>query len=161
MNPNVKNIRSAQVEFAVAADLDDMAELLTELFTQEEDFHPERDKQLAGLRLILENPEIGQLFVLRTNGHVIGMANALITVSTAEGKNVVILEDVIVKPAFRGKKLGRRLIDSIYKWAKERGFSRITLLTDKSNKNAQRFYAHMGFERSAMRVFRKTVLQVK
>ncbi|MDR2507564.1 MAG: GNAT family N-acetyltransferase [Candidatus Accumulibacter sp.] len=157
MNPNVKNIRSARVEFAAAADLDAMAGLLTELFTQEEDFRPERGKQLAGLRLILENPEIGQLFVLRVDGHVVGMANALITISTAEGKRVVLLEDVIVKAAFRGRELGRHLIDSIYKWAKERDFSRITLLTDKSNKNARRFYARMGFDRSAMRVLRKTV----
>ena len=79
------------------ADLEALADLLAELFTLESDFRPERDKQLRGLRLILDNPQIGRLFVLRVDQKVAGMANALITVSTAEGRSVVLLEDVIVK----------------------------------------------------------------
>jgi len=39
------------VDFATAADLEPMADLLGELFTLERDFQPGREKQLAGLRL--------------------------------------------------------------------------------------------------------------
>lgn len=74
------------IDFATAADLDALADLLAELFTLESDFVAERDKQLRGLRLILDNPALGRLFALRVDGRVAGMANALITVSTAEGR---------------------------------------------------------------------------
>ncbi|MDR1934934.1 MAG: GNAT family N-acetyltransferase, partial [Candidatus Accumulibacter sp.] len=92
-----------RVDFATAADLEAMADLLAELFALESDFAPEREKQLAGLRLILDDPGIGRLFVLRVDGRVAGMANALLTVSTVEGRRVVLLEDVIVAAGYRGR----------------------------------------------------------
>ena len=59
---------SSLIDFATEADLPAMATLLGELFTLESDFFADRDKQVAGLRLILENPALGRLFVLRVNG---------------------------------------------------------------------------------------------
>ena len=145
---------NVKIEFATDEDLESMADLLTELFTLESDFKPDRDKQLAGLYLILENPTVGQLFVLRVDGQVAGMANALFTVSTAEGRRVVLLEDVIVSKNWRGRGLGRRLVAHVLKWAAANGLPRITLLSDKDNAPALAFYEHIGFEHSAMRVLR-------
>jgi len=145
------------IDFATPADLEAMADLLAELFTLESDFQPERDKQLRGLRLILENPQIGRLFVLRVDDQVAGMANALITISTAEGGPVLLLEDVIVKAKFRGLKFGRRLGEHVLDWARDNGMPRVTLLADKDNSPALAFYERLGFERSAMRVLRKNL----
>jgi hypothetical protein len=109
--------------------------------TLESDFSPEREKQVAGLRLIFDDPAIGQLFVLRVDGRVAGMANALVTASIAEGRHVVLLEDVIVAAR-----------------AAENGLPRITLLVDQNNAAPLAFfYERMGFRRSAMRVLRKAV----
>jgi GNAT superfamily N-acetyltransferase len=143
------------VDFATADDLEHMADLLAELFTLESDFQPDRDKQMRGLRLILENPDIGRLFVLRINGLVAGMANALITVSTSEGNRVVLLEDVIVQARHRGAGHGRKLVEQVAAWATKEGMSRITLLADRGNQAALAFYARLGFEPSAMTVLRR------
>lgn len=143
------------IDFATAADIDPLADLLAELFTLESDFHPERDKQLRGLRLILDNPQSGRLFVLRIDGEIAGMANALITVSTAEGRPVLLLEDVIVKAAYRGQGLGRRLVEHVLRWAETAGMVRVTLLADRDNAPALAFYARLGFVPSAMQVLRK------
>ena len=145
------------LDFATTADLDAMADLLAELFTLESDFKPEREKQLRGLRLILDNPTIGQLFILRVDGQIAGMANALKTVSTAEGCQVVLLEDVIIRAEFRGQKLGRRLVEHVLECAAANGLPRVTLLADKDNAPAQAFYRRLGFEPSAMRVLRKNL----
>lgn len=143
------------IDFATAADLETMADLLAELFTLESDFSPEREKQLRGLRLILENPQFGQLFVLRVGDQVIGMANALLTISTAEGCPVLLLEDVIVKACFRGRALGRQLVEHVLAWARARGIVRVTLLADQDNAPALAFYERLGFTPSAMRVLRR------
>ncbi len=148
---------NATIDFATTDDLEPMADLLAELFTLESDFKPERRKQIAGLRLILNNREVGQLFVLRVDGRVAGMANALFTVSTAEGRRVILLEDVIVKSAYRGTGLGRRLVEHILAWAAANGLPRVTLLADKDNAPALAFYERLGFEHAAMRVLRKTM----
>lgn len=146
---------NTQIDFATAADLPAMADLLYELFTLESDFKPERDKQLRGLQLILDTPQIGQLFVLRVDGQVAGMANALVTISTAQGTRVLLLEDVIISAKFRAAGLGRQLVDHVCAWAKSEGMTRVTLLADQNNAKALAFYDRIGFEKSAMVVRRK------
>ena len=56
---------AAIVDFATAADLPEMIGLLNELFTLEHDFQPEHEKQLQGLKRILDTPILGRLFVIR------------------------------------------------------------------------------------------------
>jgi GNAT superfamily N-acetyltransferase len=145
----------AQIDFATEADLPAMADLLYELFALEHDFKPERARQIAGLKLILDTPQIGQLFVLRVDGGVAGMANALITVSTAQGTRVLLLEDVIIRTKFRAMGLGKQLVDQVCAWAKSEGMTRVTLLADQDNAKALAFYDRLGFEESAMVVRRK------
>jgi len=142
------------IDFATETDLPALADLLHELFTLESDFRPERAKQLAGLKLILATPAIGQLFVLRVDREVAGMANALITVSTAQGTRVLLLEDVIVRRRHRGAGLGRQLVEHVCAWAREQGMTRVTLLADQDNAPALAFYEKLGFEASSMVVRR-------
>jgi GNAT superfamily N-acetyltransferase len=145
------------IDFAAEADLPALADLLGELFTLESDFRPDRAAQLRGLQLILDHPAIGRLFVLRVDGEAAGMANALITVSTALGKRVVLLEDVIVSRAHRGGGLGRRLVEHVCAWARDQGMGRVTLLADRDNTPALAFYERLGFEASAMVVRRRAI----
>jgi GNAT superfamily N-acetyltransferase len=146
-----------EIGFASADELPQLADLLNELFELESDFHPQRDKQLRGLRMILADPALGKLFVLRVDGKVAGMANALITVSTAEGGRVLLLEDVIVNKEYRGEGLGRRLVEHVMAWAREQGMMRVTLLADRDNRAALDFYRELGFVSSHMTVLRKPV----
>jgi GNAT superfamily N-acetyltransferase len=143
------------IDFAKEDDLPQLADLLAELFTLESDFQPDRDKQLRGLRLILGEPALGRLFVLRVDGQVAGMTNALFTVSTAEGGRVLLLEDVIVRSEHRGGGLGRQLVEHVLAWAREQGMTRVTLLADRDNHAALDFYRRLGFEHSNMLVLRK------
>jgi GNAT superfamily N-acetyltransferase len=142
------------IEPATVDDVPRLAELLAVLFSQEADFMPDRDKQERGLRLIIESPGTGQIFVARKDGEVVGMVSLLFTVSTAEGGPVCWLEDMVVRPDCRRKGLGSRLLQHALDHAQLHGFTRITLLTDRTNEGAQRFYGRHGFCRSEMKVLR-------
>ncbi len=83
-----------------------------------------------------------------------GMANALISISTAEGGPVLILEDVVVAADHRGGGHGRRLVEHVIAWARATGMRRVTLLADKDNAVALAFYQRLGFQDSAMVVRR-------
>jgi GNAT superfamily N-acetyltransferase len=109
--------------------------------------------------MIVANPALGRLFVLRVDAKVAGMANALITVSTALGAPVLLLEDVIVSRTYRGCGLGRRLVEQVFDWARSQGLARVTLLADQDNAPALAFYERLGFEKSAMAVRRKNLCQ--
>ena len=138
------------IEPASSDDIPQLAELLSALFTQEADFRPDPARQVRGLRLIIEQPQVGRIFVARESGSIVGMVNLLFTVSTAEGGLVVLLEDLVVRPGHRGKGAGSALLRHAIDFAEANGFARITLLTDRVNEQAMRFYARHGFQLSAM-----------
>ena len=86
------------------------------------------------------------------------MANALITISTAEGGRVLLLEDVIVGSEYRGRGLGRMLVEHVLTWAKMEDMVRVTLLADRDNHAALGFYYRLGFVHSNMVVLRKSLI---
>lgn len=138
------------VEPATIEDLEPVVDLLIELFEQETDFSPDRQKQTRAVRLILENPSRGRIFVLRHHERILGIVNLLVTISTAEGGFALLLEDLIVHRDFRGTGLGSKLLQFALDYAKEKGFVRITLLTDSNDERARRFYLKHGFYVSGM-----------
>jgi ribosomal protein S18 acetylase RimI-like enzyme len=138
------------IEQATLEDLPQLTDLLHELFTMEGDFMPNRAKQMRGLRLILEQPNRGRIFVLRQDGLILAMINLLFTISTAEGGFVILLEDVIVHRDFRGRGFGDKLVSHAIEYAKRKDFLRITLLTDRLNDDGQRFFRSYGFLESKM-----------
>ena len=138
------------IEPATEADLDELSQMLGDLFAQEGDFRPDKEKQLRGLRLIFEQPSRGRVFVLRQNGAIVGMINLLFTISTAEGGFVIVLEDLVVHKKYQGKGYGRRLLEHAIDFAKQKNFLRVTLLTDRPENVAQEFFRHHGFVESSM-----------
>jgi GNAT superfamily N-acetyltransferase len=144
----------ATVQPATLEDIPAMAELLALLFMQEADFSPDLFKQQAGLKNIIQHPQIGNLFVLKEKEVVIGMVSLLYTVSTAMGGPVAILEDLVLKDDSRGQGAGTKLLKAAIDYAKGKGCLRITLLTDPTNRRAIEFYQRQGFVKSAMKPLR-------
>lgn len=138
------------IEQATLDDLPQLTELLTELFSLEGDFVPNPVRQARGLRLLLEQPNRGRIFVIKQNNLILGMINLLFTISTAEGGVVILLEDLIIRKEYRGHGLGSRLLEYAIEYARKKDFKRITLLTDRVNADAHRFYKRHGFFESAM-----------
>ncbi len=140
-----------RIEPATTEDLPALADLLYDLFTRETDFRPDQVKQLRGLRLILEQPHRGRIFVMRgAADQIIGMVNMLFTISTAEGGSVIILEDLIVSQDHRGMGYGAQLIKYVLDFAKQKDFLRITLLTDRLDEKTKHFFQQHGFDASEM-----------
>ncbi|MEM8843920.1 MAG: GNAT family N-acetyltransferase [Pseudomonadota bacterium] len=139
---------------AVNEDIPQLGKLLGILFTQEVEFTPDESAQSNGLREIIENPSIGDIFVAKENNEIIGTVNLLYSVSTALGGKVAILEDMIVKPVSRGKGVGSALLNHAISHANLTGCKRISLLTDSSNQSAQNLYRKHGFRKSTMVLFR-------
>ncbi len=138
------------IEPATFEDLDELSSLLGELFSEESDFRPDKEKQLRGLRLIFEQPNRGRVFVLRCDRTIVGMINLLFTISTAEGGFVMVLEDLVIHKAFQGKGYGSRLLEYAIDFAKQKNFLRITLLTDRPELRSQAFFRRYGFYESSM-----------
>lgn len=138
------------IDQATLDDIPQLCGLLTLLFTQEADFQADLAKQSAGLAQIINQPEAGQILVLRNGATITGMVNLLYTISTACGGRVGILEDMVIHPEQRGSGAGTQLLQEAIAFAQANGCLRLTLLTDRSNEAAIRFYQRQGFNLSEM-----------
>ncbi len=140
----------ATINPATLNDIPQLCPLLGILFAQEADFQPDAEKQSVALREIIERPETGCILVLREGNYIFGMVNLLYTISTACGGKVAILEDMIVHPLQRGNGFGSTLLQAAIGHARREGCLRMTLLTDRVNDSAIRFYRMHGFGISEM-----------
>ncbi len=138
------------VEMATAADIPALDGLLSILFSQEAEFSPNSQAQQRGLARIIGDPAVGAVLVARDGDQIVGMVNLLFTISTALGERVALLEDMVVFPAGRGMGAGTKLLSEAVTYSRVQGCKRITLLTDRNNESAQRFYAKQGFVVSGM-----------
>lgn len=131
-----------------------MSALLTVLFSQEVEFAPDPEAQAKGLGRIINNPDVGAIFVARAGERVVGMVSLLFTISTALGGRVALLEDMIVAAPARGAGVGTWLLSEAIAFARGEGIQRVTLLTDRDNDTAQRLYGRQGFAPSSMLAMR-------
>ena len=145
------------VEPATIEDLPALTELVMDLMNRSEDFTADRTLQERGLRLILEQPNRGRIFVVRNKDRIFGMVNLLFTISTARGGFVILMEDVVIHPDHRGQGYGAMLVDYVVDFAKRKNFKRITLLTDKMSAESQEFFKKHGFEHSHMIPMRRII----
>ncbi len=139
-----------RVESATIEDLPALTELVVSLMDASGDFTPDPVLQERGLRLILEQPSRGRIFIVRNADQIFGMVNLLFTISTARGGFVILMEDVVIHPDHRGQGYGTMLLDHVAEFAKTKHFKRITLLTDRISAESQEFFRKRGFEYSNM-----------
>lgn len=141
---------SIKIETASIEDLPQILELVMELFEMQGEFPSNETLQEQALRLIVESPNRGRIFVMRNEHCIIGIVTLLFTISTAVGGMVILLEDFIVHPGHRGQGYGQKMLDHVSTFAKEKNFKQVTLLTDKFSIATQEFFKKQGFNHSNM-----------
>lgn len=138
---------SFMIEPAGEADVPAMSALLDDLFSIEQDFQPNGEKQMRAMRLLLSMPDRACLLVARdAQGKVAGMVSAQLVISTSEGAPSAWVEDMVVREDCRGAGVGRALLESLLQWAAGRGATRAQLLVDLDNDPALGYYRHLGWQ---------------
>jgi ribosomal protein S18 acetylase RimI-like enzyme len=78
--------------------------------------------------------------LVEVDGVVCGLVHSIDHRSCWFDKPVCYLQDLFVDPAYRGRHLGRALIEHVYAQAKSRGLARVHWLTHESNTEAMKLY---------------------
>ncbi|MDA8254875.1 MAG: GNAT family N-acetyltransferase [Betaproteobacteria bacterium] len=138
-------MKNVTITPASEADIPELIELLGVLFSIEQDFTPDIDKQRRGLAALLAS-SAGHIAIARDQAsRAVGMGTGQLVISTAEGAPSAWIEDVVVHEDWRGRGLGRALLDAVLAWARSQGAVRAQLLVDLDNAPALAFYDRLGW----------------
>lgn len=131
---------------AKESDIPLLMELICELAEYEKLLHEvvatEEDLQ----QMLFSEGTTAQALLARVRGQAVGYALIFHNYSTFTGKKGLYLEDIFVKPEWRGRGIGRKLFMHCVKLACERDCSRMDWLVLDWNETSKDFYESLGAE---------------
>ncbi len=145
----------ARIRAATPSDLPVLVRLLGELAAGEADARPDAERRRAGLALLLADPRFRVVLVAERRSGVIGMVTGQLVVSTAAGGHSVLVEDMMVEPAERGRGVGHALLAALDAWAGRHGATRLELLADREDGPALALYARSGWRPTTLVCWRR------
>ncbi|MFN5515137.1 MAG: GNAT family N-acetyltransferase [Cyanobacteriota bacterium] len=94
---------------------------------------------------LLATPALGVLFLGRQGSEVLGYSVATLGYSLEFGGRYVLLDELYVQPAVRGRGEGKRALACVETWAKAQGVSALRLEVNFDNQTALSLYLKSGF----------------
>ena len=91
------------------------------------------------------------LFVLY-DGRIVGLATCFMNFSTFCAKPYINIHDIIIEREYRGKGLGRTLLEKIISLAQEQNYCKVNLEVRDDNISAKQLYASLGFQDTTPRM---------
>ena len=83
-------------------------------------------------------------------GRPVGVAVCFIGFSTFQARPLLNVHDLAVLPEYRGRRIGRALLEAVEVRARARGCCKLTLEVLEQNRRARALYADFGFDDVAM-----------
>lgn len=148
------------IEQASSTDIPALVGLLAALFSIEQDFKPDTERQIRGLTGVLASPNACIMVARSAQGEAIAMCSAQLVFSTAEGAHSAWIEDMVVHEAWRRCGVGRLVLQAVLAWASEHGATRAQLLADLDNQPALDYYQHLGWQETSL-IARRLSLQLR
>ena len=123
--------------------------LILDLIRELADYAKLLDQVTATPELLEEwlfEKKTAQVLIARVSGEPVGFALFFRNFSTFLGKGGIYLEDLCVRPAFRGKGVGKSLLHRLAALALEEGCGRLEWWCLDWNQPSIRFYRSLGAE---------------
>lgn len=103
--------------------------------------------KLQQLRLIdgLANHPTAEVYFAITDNKAVALATCFVNFSTFKIKPYLYIHDLVVLSDYRGKGIGKALLEHLTQVSVEKGYCKITLEVRDDNQTAQALYKSMGF----------------
>lgn len=123
------------------------------LIAQYQEFYKVKDisteKNRAFFAQFGESSPLGCQFVFRESGTVVGFATVYFSFTSTIVAKVAVLNDLYTCPEFRGKGIGKQLIEHCRAYAAREGAARLQWVTAPDNEQAQKLYDSMATGKSS------------
>jgi GNAT superfamily N-acetyltransferase len=140
------------MEFCTAErnDLENILELYKQLNPSNENFSVEDANKVWDS---IENKNV-KYFIAKDNGVIIASCSIMIIPNlTFNGKSIGYIENVITDENHRRKGIGRKIIETAIKYAKEENCYKVVLQSGIKRTSAHKFYESIGFNGESKKAF--------
>ena len=137
---------SVVIRRAVPADAALVLALIHELATYEKLPHAVVATEASIAESLFGPQAVAEALIAETDEGPVGYAIFFANFSTFLGRSGIYLEDLYVKPAMRGRGIGKRLFAEVAKLAVERGCARLDWSVLDWNEPSIKFYRSLGAE---------------
>jgi GNAT superfamily N-acetyltransferase len=132
-----------------------VGDLLTELGSRP----PRTSEMLETGQALLEEPRLGALLLAEAGGGnvaIVGVLTASYQLALHVPGRYVLIQDLWVHPAWRGRSVGRELLGALFELAREQGMARAEVGLPRESfagiRATEGFYVHNGFEHLGARM---------
>ena len=130
---------------AVPADLEALLWLLTS-FSKEAGTNLGREHLLAGLEPLLNNQELGLVFVAELEGVLVGYAVIGWGWGIESGGKEALIDEVFVLKNRRNQGIGAKMLTEVMAHLEKHNTKAVFLETEAQNPNSRKLYQNLGFE---------------
>lgn len=130
---------------AAREDVHHLVELMGEFYREDGDpFDPAR--ATAAFTELLKHDQLGTAWLIRCDGALAGYLACPFTLSLEYGGRTAFVDDLFVRPQYRGRGCGRQAMETVLADCRRRGVRAVHLEVWPANTVARRLYASLGFE---------------
>lgn len=131
------------------ARIDDMQQII-ELITELAEYENLKDEVKIDPEIFKKHVferEFANVLVAKDDENIVGYALYFYSFSTFLGRGGIYLEDIYVKPEFRGRGIGLKFIKTLAKICDDEGFGRLEWECLDWNESSIKFYESLGAKR--------------
>ncbi|WP_407310138.1 GNAT family N-acetyltransferase [Desulfosporosinus sp. SB140] len=140
-----------KVQIATIDDLESLAQLYKELSGEETDFLKMKENFI-----VMDSNSDYVVLIAKEGNSVVGSVMGIICLDLVGKCNpFMVIENVIVKSTWRGRGIGKMLIEEIEKIGRLRGCYYTMFVSGMHRKKAHRFYEAMGYDLNLVQGFKK------
>ncbi|MGV8958845.1 MAG: GNAT family N-acetyltransferase [Stenotrophomonas sp.] len=134
-----------QARRATPAEFPQVLEMVRDFYQEDEIFY-DAGRVEPGLHSLLEDPACGALLLLDSPDlPLAGYITLGWCFSVEQGGRFVLLDELYLRPAARGRGWGRQSLQLAREWAREQGASVLRLEVNHHNERAKALYLSAGF----------------
>jgi GNAT superfamily N-acetyltransferase len=132
------------LRLAREADLDAVLAMLADFYA-EEGYPVDRAEIVRVLARLIDDPELGRLWLILERGEVVGYVAICFGYSLEYHGRDAFVDDFYLCPAARGKGLGHRVLEVVEPACRDLGVRTLHLEVERDNPAAQALYRKRGF----------------
>jgi GNAT superfamily N-acetyltransferase len=107
---------------------------------------PDVDRWAAAVAELIQQPDLGRIWMINLDGQAIGYMSATFGFSLEFYGRGIIIDELFVAEAYRSQGIGRQAIEFVEDFARGQSLHSLTLDVDIANTRGQQFYQARGFE---------------